>query len=263
MIAVKDLKSVAPAISRRDYILNDLNPLKPVLGIGFTELDMRVSSTYLFKQEELCATHQLSYIKLVKQYRDLDNRAKAFYGKVESIETALKANLDLSGLDDFQISKYRIRDSIYTEEMYLNNIKSLVDQHFIVGLWVLTEQTIAKVLEVFYDLSGLSSKIPFRWDETLKLFQSLSLNTDENLEIYKNINELRVLNNKIKHLNKVDAKLSEFDYFKNMLNEPIDKISLELQRYSDYSCAFIYFIVEQLEVVILNGTPLKNDNSHR
>lgn len=252
MIAVKDLKSVAPAISRRDYILNDLNPLRPVLGIGFTELDMRVSSTYLFKQEELCATHQLSYIQLVKQYRDLDNRAKAFYGKVESIETALTANLDLSGLNDFQISKYRIRESIYTEEIYLNSIKSFVDQQFIVGLWVLTEQTIAKVLEVFYDLSGLSRKIPFRWDETLKLFHSLSLNTDENLEIYKNINELRVLNNKIKHLNKVDAKLSEFDYFKNMLNEPIDKINLELQRYSDYSCAFIYFVIEQLEVVILN-----------
>ena len=55
MSAVKDLKSVAPAISRRDHILNDLSPLKHVFGIGFTELDMRVSSTYFFKQEELCA----------------------------------------------------------------------------------------------------------------------------------------------------------------------------------------------------------------
>lgn len=260
MIAIKDLEHVAPAISRRDYILNDLNPLKPVSGVGFTALNMRVSSIYLFKQEELCATHQLSYIQLVKEYRDLDNQTKAFYEKVESTETALKAEVDLSGLDDFQISKYRIRESIYTKEMYLNSIKSFIDQHFIVGLWVLTEQTIAKVLEAFFELSGFSSKIPFRWNETIKLFQSLSLNTDESLDIYKNINELRVLNNKIKHLNKVDTKLSEFDYFKNMLDEPIDNISLELQRYSDYSCAFIYFIIEQLEVVMLNGTQLKIDN---
>ena len=259
MIAVKDLKSVVPAISKLDYILNDLNPLKPISGVGFTELDMSVSSTYLFKQEELCATHQLSYIQLVNEYGDLDNRTKAFYEKVESIEMALKANLDLSGLDDFQTSKYKIQESIYTKEMYLNSIKSFADQHFIVGLWVLTEQTIAKVLETFCELSGFPSKIPFRWGETINFFRRLALNTDENSDIYKNLNELRVLNNKIKHLNKVDTKLSEFEYFRNMLHEPIDSISLELQRYSDYSCAFIYFIIEQLKVVMRNRTHVKTD----
>ena len=46
----------------------------------------------------------------------------------------------------------------------------------------------------------------------------------------------------------VDSKLSEFPYFHDKEGKDLDKITLELQRYSDNAFAFIYFIAEQLVV---------------
>lgn len=46
----------------------------------------------------------------------------------------------------------------------------------------------------------------------------------------------------------VDKKLAEFPYFQDKEGEDLDKISLDLQRYSDNAFAFIYFIGEQLVV---------------
>ncbi len=153
-------------------------------------------------------------------------------------------NPSQENIEGFNYTYHKQLDKFVSREHFLNSVKSFTDQHFVIGLWVLVEQNIAKLLNVYKEKTGTVFKIPYSWNETIPLLSSLGINTDENLPSYQNINELRVLNNKLKHLNMVDSKLSEFPYFHDKEGKDLDKITLELQRYSDNAFAFIYFIAE-------------------
>lgn len=242
------LKRIIPAIFRQSEILNTLLPPKPKKSSTGMTLDMYVGGFFGFKHEELCSAHVASYLHLSKEFELFDKKIKKLNETADSIKKDLGENPSQEDIEGFNYTYYTQLNEFVSREQFLNSVMSFTDQHFVIGLWVLVEQNIAKLLNVYKEKTGKVFKIPSNWNETIPLLSSLGINTDENLPIYQNINELRVLNNKLKHLNMVDSKLSEFPYFHDKESQDLDKITLELQRYSDNAFAFIYFLAEQLVV---------------
>jgi len=247
----KPLKKVIPGITRHMALLNELLP--PESGYNqhskFKEsLIIEVGGIFRFRHEDLCATHLATYIKLADEYEKYDKAYDLFKKRIEDAKTSLGENPDPESLESIEFSYYMRLQDFRTHELYLDSIRSFADQHFIVGLWVILEQTIAKLLKLYKEKTNKTFEIPYKWDQTIALFKTLNIVTDDTLSIYQNINELRVLNNKIKHLNEVDEKLARFPFFNSMLGKSIDRVRLELQRYSDNSYAFVHFIAEQLIV---------------
>jgi len=64
---------------------------------------------------------------------------------------------------------------------------------------------------------------------------------------YQNIDECRVLNNKIKHVGKVDDALAKFSFFSNLKNKSLEKIEYDLQRYSKSVFEYIGFVAERAD----------------
>ena len=242
------LKRVIPAIFRQSEVLNTLLPPKPKKSSFGTSMDIYVGGFFGFKHEELCSAHAASYLQLSKQFEIFDVQIEKFNETANSIRKDLGDNPSPEDMEGFNYTYYKQLELFTSREHFLNSVQSFTDQHFVIGLWVLVEQHIAKLLNIYKEKIEADFKIPYSWNDTIPLLNSLGVNTDESLPIYQNINELRVLNNKLKHLNMVDNKLSEFPYFQDKKGKDLDKISLDLQRYSDNAFAFIYFIGEQLVV---------------
>lgn len=242
------LKRVIPAIFKQDEILNSLIPPKSKNLSFSNSLAMLVGGFFGFKHEELCSTHAASYLHLSKEFEIFDVELKKLNETADSIRKDMGENPSPEDMEGFNYTYYTQLNHFTSREHFFNSVQSFTDQHFVIGLWVLVEQNIAKLLNIYKEKTGKNFKIPYSWNETIPLFKFLGINTDESLPIYQNINELRVLNNKLKHLNMVDNKLAEFPYFQDKKGKDLDKITLELQRYSDNAFAFVYFIAEQLIV---------------
>ena len=60
---------------------------------------------------------------------------------------------------------------------------------------------------------------------------------------YKNINEIRVVNNKLKHLYFTDEELAKFDNFKDNKGKSLNLVSFPLQNYITSSYHFIYTLL--------------------
>lgn len=242
----KNLEKILPAISSRNNFLDNCLPTKVGRNnLGMRDLGFEIDALFLFKNEELCATHQATYMQLIREFESLDNSYEELHRKAKKI----KENLgEKASEENFEYAYYQQLNGLHGHENFLNSIKSFTDQHFVVGLWALVEQTLAKILNIYKEKTNSSFSIPYSWDKITILLKSLNVDTDQNLPIYKNTNELRVLNNKIKHLNKVDSRLAEFPYFQDKKGEDLDRVDLELQRYANYAYAFLFFIGEQLVI---------------
>lgn len=242
----KSLEKILPAIFNRRNFLDDYLPTKGgKIDLGMENLGFEVDALFLFKNEELCATHQAAYMQLIREFESLDNSFEELNRKAKKIKEELG---EKASEENFEYAYYQQLNVLHGHENFLNGIKSFTDQHFVVGLWALVEQTLAKVLNTYKERTNSGFSIPYSWDKITILLRSLNVDTDHNLPIYKNANELRVLNNKIKHLNEVDSRLAEFPYFKDKKGEDLDRVDLELQRYADYAYAFLFFIGEQLVI---------------
>lgn len=240
------LEQVIPGITNHMELLDELLPPESEYSNGKESLSLYVTGIFGFRHEDLCATHTAAYIQLTKEYDKFDTSLDHFNKLAKSAQESLGDTPSPDDLNNLQTSYFVRLQGYRTHELYLNSIRSFADQHFVVGLWVVVEQSIAKLFKLFQEKTGQEFRIPYRWNETITLFDTLNILTDQELPIYKNINELRTLNNKIKHLNTVDDALAEFSYFSELKGKSIDRIPLELQRYSDNAYAFVNFIAEQL-----------------
>ena len=241
----KSLEKILPAIYNRSNFLDDYLPTKGgKVNLGM-DLGSEIDALFLFKNEELCATHQAAYIQLIREFESLDNSFEELNRKAKKIKEELG---EKASMENFEYAYYQQLNVLHGNENFLNGIKSFTDQHFVVGLWALVEQTLAKVLNIYKGKTNSNFSIPYSWDKITILLKSLNVDTDQNLPIYKNANELRVLNNKIKHLNEVDSRLAEFPYFQDKKGKDLDRVDLELQRYADYAYALLFFIGEQLVI---------------
>lgn len=144
--------------------------------------------------------------------------------------------------------------AINTHDVHLREVKSFAVQSFIVQLWALNEKHLSQALKLFSKESKLQFAIPSKWDDTIKTLKDLEIDTEIIPATFSALDELRVLNNKIKHLGEVDSKLAEFESFKHSKGMSIDDLELDLQRYLNCSYAFFVFLSEQLSSKVLNPT---------
>lgn len=70
-----------------------------------------------------------------------------------------------------------------------------------------------------------------------------------NLPGYADADELRVVNNKIKHLGTVDAELAAFGTFQGKLGRRLLDLDLDMHRYSLGIHAFLDRILEDVEAL--------------
>jgi len=123
-------------------------------------------------------------------------------------------------------------------------VACIANESLIINLWATIEQYSTRCLSLL--LEGSTNKeIPYRWDKILSKFNDHKFDLTS-LGSYSIIDEMRTLNNKIKHLYKVDEKLAEYDYFKEHLNKEINNVPLRVQEYTiatyHYLCQLINLI---------------------
>jgi len=123
-------------------------------------------------------------------------------------------------------------------------VACIANESLIINLWATIEQYSTRCLSFLLE-SGANKKPPHRWDKILSEFNAHQLDLTS-LGSYAIIDEMRVLNNKIKHLYKVDDTLAEFDYFKEHLGKELNNVPLRVQDYTiatyHYLCQLVNFI---------------------
>ncbi|WP_392560241.1 hypothetical protein [Orbus mooreae] len=143
-------------------------------------------------------------------------------------------NIFMEQSEDIPIEEARLSRNFDTVcEIY--NARKIADEGMIVHLWATIEQHVNKA---FLIMGGDESRLSYRWNQLKDGFTELGV-TLETLPSYKTIDEIRVVNNKIKHLYIVDDELCKYDGFAKYKGK---KMSLLDYRTHDYALAAHHFI---------------------
>jgi hypothetical protein len=226
---------------QRSEFLDELPPLQNY-EFHLSQFSLYASTSYFINAEVICGTLLSSYLSLNNEYEALKLEIKKF--KEET-----KVNTDLLNEEEHEYAltrHYRQLDNLNMKGDYLDDIKIVSEQGFIVQLWSFNEKFMSRIMKIFSNQLELQFSIPSRWDKVLSFLSDVEINLLRIPKIYYSYDELRVLNNKIKHLGEVDEKLSEFSYFSGKEGEKLEAFTFELQRYLDSSYAFITFLAQEL-----------------
>jgi len=119
--------------------------------------------------------------------------------------------------------------------------KIIANESLVINLWITVEQYTNRCL-LFVDNNNQKS---YRWDIIKSKFEEKEINLS-NISSYSTINELRILNNKIKHLYVVDKQLAKFDNFKDHVNKELNYVPFKLEDYIVSTYHFIYKLINSL-----------------
>jgi hypothetical protein len=117
-------------------------------------------------------------------------------------------------------------------------VKTIANESLIINLWVTIEQFTTRTLNII----DTDSKSSYRWDIIKTKFSELNIDI-ESIKSYEIINELRVVNNKIKHLYCVDEQLAKFENFKDSKGKSLNSINFNLQSYISASYHFVFTLI--------------------
>lgn len=237
---------------QKTELLNDLPPIKDY-EFHVSEFARYASIEYFIKMETLCNMHLASYLTINNDFVILDKEIANFKSESEP---------DLDNLSDEESEAHQRRyygkiTSINGRDKHLKDVKNFADQGFIVQLWSFNEKHLSRMLRMLSSHSGIQFSIPGKWDDVLKAFADFEIDPSKIPSIKESFDELRVLNNKIKHLGEVDAKLAEFSGFKGRKGAQLEEFEFDLQRYLNSSYAFFTFLAQELFEKANNET-LKN-----
>lgn len=147
-------------------------------------------------------------------------------------------------LDDIpEENKYLIRMTFpnYNWKEEIEQVKVIANESLIINLWATIEQFTNRTL----NLINPNAKSSYRWDSIKKAFLNIEIDLTS-INSYNNINELRVVNNKLKHLYFVDKELAEFNNFKDSQGKSLDTVSFQLQDYITSSYHFLYTLINSV-----------------
>jgi hypothetical protein len=125
----------------------------------------------------------------------------------------------------------------------LSQIKCIANESLIINLWTTIEQISNRCLELFVR-SVAGKRRSHKWKDIKNSYAEINVNLDQAIS-YSTIDELRVLNNKIKHSYIVDDELSSFAFFKNYAGNRIDSIPLRVFDYTLAAYNFVCFITNR------------------
>lgn len=113
--------------------------------------------------------------------------------------------------------------------------RKIADEGLIIHLWATIEQFVKRAMMI---IGGKDEDMPFKWPELKKLSLSNGINL-EKIPSYSMIDEIRVVNNKIKHLYVVDAQLSKYPGFEKYAGKKMSVIDYKTH---DYALATYHFM---------------------
>lgn len=195
--------------------------------------------------ENFCLFHELIYGELEKKNKELDEYAEQNKGILRG---------DFSDEMELLIQS-RHRTFVHDNEDIINSIQSLGDESTAIGLWAIIEQFTSRAYVLLEsnlaEVNEEDINPPYRWDRLKAKYNEYGISL-ENLPEHELINELRVVNNKIKHLYKVDSELARFTHFSSDEGKLIKQIKLPMQEYADSCYKFLGCLLEQVGIKIKN-----------
>ena len=120
-------------------------------------------------------------------------------------------------------------------------VKAISNESLIINLWTTIEQFTNRTLKLV-NPEGNSSH---RWHVVEQSLSDFGVDVTA-ISSYNSINELRVVNNKIKHLYYVDEQLSQFESFNGCQGKSLNSIDFELQRYISSSYHFLIALINSV-----------------
>lgn len=126
----------------------------------------------------------------------------------------------------------------YNWKEEIEQVKTIANESLIINLWATIEQFTNRTLK----LINTDSNSSHHWNRIIEEFNNSNVDI-LSINSYENINELRVVNNKIKHLYFVDEQLAEFENFNGMEGKSLNLVSFNLQEYISSSYHFIFTLI--------------------
>ncbi|GLT20177.1 hypothetical protein GCM10007938_39600 [Vibrio zhanjiangensis] len=120
-------------------------------------------------------------------------------------------------------------------------VKAISNESLIINLWATIEQFTNRTTK----LVNPDSNSSHRWNVVEQNLSNFGVNVTA-ISSYGNINELRVVNNKIKHLYYVDEQLSQFENFNGCQGQSLNSIDFDLQRYISSSYHFLIALINSV-----------------
>ncbi|WP_148046519.1 hypothetical protein [Pseudomonas vranovensis] len=147
------------------------------------------------------------------------------------------------GDDVEKISTARLAFRNYDAVAQLRQVECIANESLVINLWATIEQFSNRCLAMMSRESS-TKQASHKWDSIEREFEKLEVSL-KNAISYSVIDELRVLNNKIKHSYLVDEKLGEFEFFKSHINKRIDLVPLRVFDYVLAAHSFVCYITNR------------------
>lgn len=147
------------------------------------------------------------------------------------------------GNDPEKISSTRLAFRNFNAMVQLRQVECIANESLIINLWATIEQISTRCLAMVSNAAP-GKRAPHKWKEIESRYSDINIIL-ENAISYAIIDELRVLNNKIKHSYLVDDELSSFDFFKDQANKRIDAIPLRVFDYTLAAYNFVCFLTNR------------------
>ncbi|WP_377828163.1 hypothetical protein ACFKHW_29720 [Bradyrhizobium lupini] len=206
---------------------------------------MALWSRFIWHHHDLCLFHQAIY-------KQIDARNTYLHQFVADNKEILSATLP-DGLN--MIAQARMRDTVHVLDMEKESIRIFGDQLLMIGLWAMVEQYCGRTLsemERCLRRGHVQKETPHRWSSLADRFIGLGVDLVR-CKSYVAVDECRVLNNKIKHVGRVDKQLAQFSRFENQLGKNFDTVALDLQYYSDSVMEFVTCVMERSDDVLFES----------
>lgn len=120
-------------------------------------------------------------------------------------------------------------------------VKAISNESLIINLWATIEQFTNRTVKLV-NPEGNSS---YRWNVVKQSLSNFGVDVTA-ISSCNSINEVRVVNNKIKHLYYVDEELSQFESFNGCQGQSLNSIDFELQRYISSSYHFLIALINSV-----------------
>eukprot|EP01086_Lenisia_limosa_P000501 TRINITY_DN108_c0_g2_i3.p4 TRINITY_DN108_c0_g2~~TRINITY_DN108_c0_g2_i3.p4 ORF type:complete len:276 (-),score=32.69 TRINITY_DN108_c0_g2_i3:3481-4308(-) len=143
--------------------------------------------------------------------------------------------------DQEKVTQYRMTFRNFDEKEQLRRVGLLADESLVINLWATIEQFANRSIDLFQP----NKKKSYKWLEIEDKFLNLGLNL-QNAMSYKIVNELRVLNNHIKHTYMVADSLVKFDNFVDYKGKTIDQVPLKTFDYTLAAYNFVCLVINRI-----------------
>lgn len=192
-----------------------------------------------FLLEDICSLYNISI-------EPLNHKNKFLQEKIKS--TTYPS--DITDVEEYQA--LRINQSIDQQTERINSMNSFLNQVTAVYFWVLVEQTENKLINLVEKKINSHEHTGFAdWKRRKKYFKELNINLDA-FKSYYQVVELQKLNNKVKHLGKVDEELSQIKTFKGKMNYPLELVDIPIIDYLNNSYLYLIDLFCEIESKVFN-----------